>query len=208
MMLFTPLIGKIYNKVSPRLVVAFGVVLFSLSAFQMSHYTLDTSPGGIVGALLIQGCAFSCLWVPLTTVSLSSIPRNKLADATGSSSLVRQIGGSVGLAIFATLLSRSQSTARVGLIAHLFPGNPEVLARLGGARQMLGRGGMDMATARSTANAMIDYAVSRQATVLSFEKMFLLAGILFLLVMPMLLFLRAPEDEPHGGEKIEVHVEL
>ena len=73
---------------------------------------------------------------------------------------------------------------------------------------MLGRGGMDMATARSTANAMIDYAVSRQATVLSFEKMFLLAGILFLLVMPMLLFLRAPEDEPHGGEKIEVHVEL
>lgn len=208
MMLFTPLIGKIYNKVSPRLVVAFGVVLFSLSAFQMSHYTLDTSPGGIVGALLIQGCAFSCLWVPLTTVSLSSIPRQKLADATGSSSLVRQIGGSVGLAIFATLLSRSQSTARVGLIAHLFPGNPEVLARLGGARQMLGRGGMDMATARSTANAMIDFAVSRQATVLSFEKMFLLAGILFLLVMPMLLFLRAPKDEPRGGEKIEVHVEL
>jgi DHA2 family multidrug resistance protein len=208
MMLFTPLIGKIYNKVSPRVVVAFGVLLFSLSAYQMSHYTLDTAPGGIVGALLIQGCAFSCLWVPLTTVSLSSIPRNKLADATGSSSLVRQIGGSVGLAIFATLLSRSQSTARVGLIAHLFPGSPEVLARLGGARQMLGRGGMDMTTARSTANAMIDFAVNRQATVLSFEKMFLLAGILFLLVMPMLLFLRAPDDEPRGGEKIEVHVEL
>jgi DHA2 family multidrug resistance protein len=208
MMLFTPLIGKIYNKVSPRIVVAFGVVLFSLSAFQMSHYTLDTAPGGIVGALLIQGCAFSCLWVPLTTVSLSSIPRQKLADATGSSSLVRQIGGSVGLAIFATLLSRSQSTARVGLIAHLFPGNPQVLARLGAARQMLGRGGMDATTARSTANAMIDFAVSRQATVLSFEKMFLLAGILFLLVMPMLLFLRAPDDKAHGGEKIEVHVEL
>jgi DHA2 family multidrug resistance protein len=208
MMAFTPLIGKIYNKVSPRIVVAFGVVLFSLSAFQMSHYTLDTAPGGIVGALLIQGCAFSCLWVPLTTVSLSSIPRQKLADATGSSSLVRQIGGSVGLAIFATLLSRSQSTARVGLIAHLSPGNPQVLARLGSARQMLGRGGMDATTARSTANAMIDFAVSRQATVLSFEKMFLLAGILFLLVMPMLLFLRAPDESAHGGEKIEVHVEL
>jgi DHA2 family multidrug resistance protein len=72
---------------------------------------------------------------------------------------------------------------------------------------MLARGGMDATTARATAHAMIDFAVSRQATVLSFEKMFLLAGILFLLVMPMLLFLRAP-DEPRSGEKIEVHVEL
>lgn len=208
MMVFTPFVGRIYNKVSPRIVVGFGVILFSISAYQMSHYTLDTSPGGIVGALLIQGCAFSCLWVPLTTVSLSSIPRHKLADATGSSSLVRQIGGSVGLAIFATLLSRSQTTARGGLIAHLYPGNPEVLARLAGARQLLGRGGLDATTARTTAHAMIDFAVNRQATVLSFEKMFLLAGILFLLVMPMLLFLRAPEDKPRLGEKIEVHVEL
>jgi DHA2 family multidrug resistance protein len=174
----------------------------------MSHYTLDTSPSGIVSALLLQGCAFSCLWVPLTTVSLSSIPRQKLADATGSSSLARQIGGSVGLAIFATLLSRSQATARYGLIAHVYPGNAEVVTRLAAARQMLVRGGADTATARTTAHAMIDFAVDRQAAVLSFEKMFLLAGILFLLVMPMLLFLRAPDDGPRRSEKIDVHVEL
>jgi DHA2 family multidrug resistance protein len=210
MMVVTPFVGKIYNKVSPRLVVTVGIVMFAVSAYQMSHYTLDTGSAGIVSALLIQGAAFACIWVPLTTVALSSIPRHKLSDATGSNSLVRQIGGSVGLAIFATLLSRSEIRARIGLIAHLNPGNPELLARLGSSARMLaGRGGLDMATARTRANAMIEFAVDRQASVLSFEKMFLLSGLLFLLVLPLLLFLRAPKDEPSkGGEKIDVHVEL
>jgi DHA2 family multidrug resistance protein len=209
MMVVTPFVGKIYNKVSPRLVVCVGVLLFSFSAYQMSHYTLDTGASGIVAALLIQGAGFACIWVPLTTVALSSIPRHKLSDATGSNSLVRQIGGSVGLAVFATLLSRSQSAARVGLIAHLDPGNPELLGRLGSsARMMASRGGLDMATARTTAHAMLDFAVSRQAAVLSFEKMFLLAGLLFLFVLPLLLLLRAPDDEGQKGEKIDVHVEL
>jgi DHA2 family multidrug resistance protein len=176
----------------------------------MSHYTLDTGSTGIIAALLIQGAGFACIWVPLTTVALTSIPRHKLSDATGSNSLVRQIGGSVGLAVFATLLSRSESAARVGLISHLDPGNPELLARVGTTtRTLAGRGGLDMATARTTAHAMLDFAVNRQASVLSFEKMFLLAGLLFLLVLPLLLLLRAPKVEGDTkGEKIDVHVEL
>jgi DHA2 family multidrug resistance protein len=210
MMVVTPFVGKIYNKVSPRLVVAFGVVLFAVSAYQMSHYTLDTGAAGVVSALLVQGAAFACIWVPLTTVALTSIPRHKMSDATGSNSLVRQIGGSVGLAIFATLLSRSTTAARVGLIAHIVPGSPEVLARLAGSARMLaGRGGLDLSTARMTAHAMLDFGVERQASVLAFEKMFLLAGLLFLMVLPLLLFLKAPDTEGRPkGEKIDVHVEL
>jgi MFS transporter, DHA2 family, multidrug resistance protein len=210
MMLVTPFVGKIYNDVSPRLVVSIGICLFAVSAYQMSHYTLDTGAEGIVSALLIQGVAFACIWVPLTTVALSSIPRHKLSDATGSNSLVRQIGGSVGLAIFATLLSRSQTTARAAIVAHLVPGSPQLMARLGSTQRMLvSRGGLDMATARTTAHAMLEFAASRQASVLSFEKMFLLSGILFMAVLPLLLFLRAPEDDENKKtEKAEVHVEV
>jgi MFS transporter, DHA2 family, multidrug resistance protein len=211
MMVVVPFVGKIYNKVAPALVVAVGIVLFAVSAYQMSHYTLDTGSGGIVAALLIQGAAFACIWVPLTTVALSTIPRHKMSDATGSNSLVRQIGGSIGLAIFATLLSRSQTTARAGLIAHLDAGNPMLLGRIASSeRTLVGRGGLDMATARTSAHAMLEFMVDRQAAVLSFEKMFLLAGLLFLLVLPLLLFLRAPKDEKTTtkGEKIDVHVEL
>jgi DHA2 family multidrug resistance protein len=209
MMVFTPFVGRFYNQVSPRLVVGFGVVLFVIGAYQMSHYTLDTSQSGVISALLIQGAGFSFLFVPLTTVALTSIPRHKMTDATGLNSLVRQIGGSVGLAVFATLLSRSEHAARAGLVAHLNPGNPELYMRLASSQRMLsGAGGLDRSTARMTAQAMLDFAVQRQATVLAFEKMFLLAGIVFLLVMPLLLFLRTPDDQPKRAEKIDVHVEL
>src|SRR5262249_28509319 len=111
MMVATPIVGRLYNKVSPRAFVAFGVVLFAVSAWQMSHYTLQTSTSNILSTLILQGIAFSCLWVPLTTVALSSIPRHKLSDATGSNSLLRQIGGSMGLAVFGTLLPRFATAA-------------------------------------------------------------------------------------------------
>ncbi len=207
MMVGMPIVGRLYNRVSPRLFVAFGVVCFCVSAYMMSQYTLDTDPHGIIAALAIQGVGFACLWVPLTTVALSTIPRHKLADATGSNSLLRQIGGSIGLAAFATVLSRAQNGARTGLVAHLDPGRPEVQARLAAARQALAARGLDATSARLVAVRALDGVVGRQTAVLAFEKMFLLAGILFLVIMPLLLFLRAPKGGQTGG-KVDAHVEL
>ncbi len=146
----------------------------------MSHYTLQTGSGDVVSVLIIQGVAFSLLFVPLTTVALSSIERHKLADATGLNSLIRQIGGSVGLAIFATLLSRYITTARASLASHVIAGRPEVTARLSMIARAMQRGGSDPTTARQQATRVLNGLVTGQATVLSFEKLFLLAGILFL----------------------------
>ncbi len=208
MMVGMPIVGRLYNRVSPRLFVGAGAVCFCASAYMMSKYTLDTDPSGIIGALVVQGIGFACLWVPLTTVALSSIPRHKLADATGSNSLVRQIGGSVGLAIFATVLTRAQYTARAGLVAHVDPGRIEVQARLAAGQQALTGRGLDLTSARLAAMRAVDAVVSRQVAVLSFEKMFLLAGILFLLVMPLLFFLKAPKSGGGSGVKADAHVEL
>ncbi len=204
MMAGMPIVGRLYNRVPPRLFVAFGVVCFCISAYMMSHYTLDTDPAGVIAALSVQGAGFACLWVPLTTVALSSIPRHKLADATGSNSLLRQIGGSVGLAVFATLLSRARDTARAGLVAHIDPGRPDVQARISSMQHALGGGA---GAGRQMALQAIDFIVTRQATVLAFEKMFLLAGILFVVVMPLLIFLKAPKNAVVGA-KPDAHVEL
>lgn len=207
MMVVTPFVGRFYSKVSPRIVIAIGVLAIAISAYQMSHYTLDTSTGGITAALLIQGVGFSCLFVPLMTVAIAKIPRNKLADATGLNSLVRQIGGSVGIAIFATLQMRGVVAARHALVAHLNPGNPELISRLASMGQVFGaRGGLDGTSARSGATAMLDFLVFRQATVLSFEKSFLLAGIVFLLILPLLLFLKSDSSKP--APKVDVHLDM
>jgi DHA2 family multidrug resistance protein len=204
MLVVMPIVGRIYNKISPRIVVAFGILLFAYTAWLMGHYTLATSSRGIVNVLILQGIAFSCLFIPLTTVALSTIPRHRLPDATGLNSLLRQTGGSVGLAIFATLLTRFAIKARDGMLNSLTGDRPIVLARLAGIRRMLEAHGMSSAAAQATAARMLDGQIRQQAMVLSFEKLFYLSGICFLCVLPLVYFLRAPK----GAEKIDVHVEM
>jgi len=204
MMVMMPIIGRIYNKVSPRLTVAVGVVIFSITAYMMSQYTLETSQTDIIAALVLQGIAFSCLFIPLTTVALSEIPRHKLADATGLNSLLRQIGGSIGLAIFATLIPRYTTRTMSALGAHVTAGNPEVAQRLGGLTHLFAGRGYGIVQAKQAAERAIGGMVAQQAAVLVFEKMFLVAGIAFLFVLPLLIWLRSPE---HEGNKVEVHIE-
>jgi DHA2 family multidrug resistance protein len=213
MMVAMPIVGRLYNRVSPRLFVGFGICLFFISAVQMSHYTLATSAAGIVGTLLIQGVAFACLFIPLTTVALSTIPRPKLADATGLNSLLRQIGGSIGLAVFASLIPRFTTQAMYGMTAHMVAGRPEVDQRLGMMTQLLMRQGASARDASRESIRLLWGLTMRQATVLTFEKLFMLSGILFVLVMPLLIFLRSPEHEKrersqNAAAAEHVHVEI
>jgi DHA2 family multidrug resistance protein len=204
MLLVMPIVGRIYNKVSPRLVVAIGIVMFAYTAWLMGHYTLQTSQRDIVNVLIIQGVAFSCLFIPLTTVALSTIPRHRLSDATGLNSLLRQTGGSIGLAIMATLMSRFATRARDAMLANVTMARSAVAARMAAMERMLMSRGYDPAAAHETAARMIDGGLRRQAMVLSFERLFYICGIAFLCVLPLVFFLKMPEN----AEKLEVHVEM
>lgn len=208
MMLITPLVGKLYNVVSPRILVGAGVIAFTIGAFQMSHFTLDTGPWQIFGSLVWQGFGFSLLFVPLTTVALSRVPRAKMTDATGLNSLLRQIGGSVGLAIFATLLGRSATQARASIGAHLGITDPMAMMRLQQLEHGLAARGMDAASAHAAAPAALAQQVAAQAMVLSFEKMFLLAGICFMAILPLLAFLKVDREAEAGDHRPEVHLEM
>jgi MFS transporter, DHA2 family, multidrug resistance protein len=202
-MIAIPLAGRLYNVVQPRILVMIGVVMVALSAYEMSRYTLDTSSHSVVAAIILQGFGFAMIFVPLTTVALASIPRFRMTDATGLNSLLRQIGGSLGLAAFATLLPHFVQTARTGLISHLVAGRPEVAQRIGGIQAGLAARGLDPATATATTRRVLDGMITRQATLLAFERMFILAGIAFLIVIPISFFLKAPANM--RGKRVDLH---
>jgi DHA2 family multidrug resistance protein len=208
MMVVMPIVGRIYNRVSPRLTVAFGVVLFSISAYMMSKYTLDTTQNDIIGVLIIQGVAFACLFIPLTTVALSTVPRQKLADATGLNALLRQIGGSLGLALFATLIPRFTQVAINSIQSHLTLTRPEVADRLAAMTRGFMARGYDYAAATEAAERALTGMVARQATVLMFEKLFLFAGLLFLIVLPLLFFLKSPDHDAANAPKVDAHIDV
>jgi DHA2 family multidrug resistance protein len=196
MLVVMPIVGRIYNIVSPRIVVAFGILLFAYTAWLMGHYTLETSARGVVNVLIIQGIAFSCLFIPLTTVALSSIPRHRMPDATGLNSLLRQVGGSIGLAIMATLMTRFATKARGAMLANVSLSRPAVAQRVAALQHKFGD--------PQVAAQIIDMQMRRQAMVLSFERLFMICGIAFLCVLPLVLLLRMPEN----AQKVEVHVEM
>jgi MFS transporter, DHA2 family, multidrug resistance protein len=204
MMVTTPIVGKIYNRVSPRLLVAIGVIMVSLGSFALGRVTLQSSSTDIVEAILIQGAGFAFLFVPLTTAALSNVPRTLLSDATGLNSLLRQIGGSVGLALFATLLSRNAVLARHGVVAHFTIDRPEVMARLAQLQAFFSSKGYDLAGAKAAALGALAGVATQQSMVLAFEHVFHLAGIVFLAVLPLLLFLKVQR----GAAADTAHVEV
>ena len=211
MMVGITIVGRLYNKVKARILILIGISLVAASTFLMSRYTIDTGAHRMVTAIVIQGLGFSSLFVPLTAVALSTIPRYRLADATGLNSLLRQIGGSLGLAAFATFLPRFIATARNALAAHLPIGRPELMTRIGMIERGLRAQGFDQSSAQTAAGRVLGGMVVRQATVLAFERMFLVAGIAFLFILPLVLFLKAPPLKgPPGARapKPEVHLEM
>lgn len=206
MMLAVPIVGRVYNVVSPQAFIAFGVALFAVSSWMLSHLTLESGSSDIVIALCVQGVAFACLFVPLTTVALANISRARMADATGLNSLMRQIGGAVGLAIFATLVGNLAVVARGGISPHITPTRPEVWQRLQALESMFSARGLDPTSARQAAVRALDGTVVAQSTVLSFDHLFIVAGVAFLFVLPLLALLRVPPQAPAGSR--DVHVEM
>ncbi len=208
MMVATPIIGRIYNKVSPRIVIGAGILFIAWGALDMSRLTLQSGLHDIVWAIMTQGLGFSCLFVPLSTVALSAIPRHKLADAAGLNSLFRQIGGSVGLAVGATVLTTYGAQARTSLVAHVTGADPAAVERL---RMMTGgflARGFDMAAAREMATRALDGVIERQASLLAFDRVFLVAGFAFVAVLPLLAFLKTPADKSAiARPKPDIHLE-
>lgn len=207
MMVLMPFVGRLYGKVPTRLMVGAGVILTGVGVFQMSHFSLATGSHDIVSAIIFQGLGFSLMAVPLSTTALSRVPRNRMADATGLNSLLRQIGGSIGLAVFASMLERNSIQAKAALAVHINPGRPEVASRMMLMERGLMARGLDAVHAHTASLKMMAGTVMRQAMVLSFDKLFVLASLLFVVALPMLYFLKSPDD-PKSQEPAHVDVEI
>jgi DHA2 family multidrug resistance protein len=206
MMATVPIVGRLYGKVSARLLIAFGLTLVSAGAIWLSRVNLQTTTTGITHPIMLQGIGFAFLFVPLTTAALSEIPRTKLADATGLNSLLRQVGASMGLAVFASLLSRYAVHAKAALSAHVTLDRPEVQERLAALVGGFQARGFDPTSAREMALRALDGTVMRQAMVLSFDKVFLLSGILLLCVLPLLYFLEVKRLASSRSQHVEMEM--
>jgi DHA2 family multidrug resistance protein len=195
MMIMSPIVGKLYNKVKPAYLCAAGLLLTALGCWMQADINLQTSTDDLLWPLAITGAGFALLFVPMTTAALSNVPRHQLAGAAGVNGFVRQIGGSIGLSIFATLFSRYSAHATAGIAEHVTLLRPEVAAEAAATKASLIARGMSSDIATALMQKSFAGRATLQGTVMGFDKTFILQTITFVVVLPLLVFLRVRRDD-------------
>ena len=121
-----PLAGRLYNSWGARNILLVGLGITVCSYWQFAHLSLDVNGHDLIVPQLFQGMGFGMMFVALSTVVLSTVDKPKMTSAVGLYNVTRQIMGSVGIAIAASLLSNGEILYRSVLIQHVTPYNPVV----------------------------------------------------------------------------------
>src|SRR5664279_985022 len=177
-----PISGRISDKLNPKIPLFIGVVIFAFSFYLNSKLSWLTELNFIMISLYLRGFAMGLMFTALTTVSLSEISRDKMAQASAITNSIRQLGGSLGVALLATLL-----TTRVNFHAQVFGGaiNPrseifqQTTSRI--KYHMQNEAGSAPSIASRQSQALLLSNVNKQAFIQGVDDDFLLAGIITLI---------------------------
>ena len=187
------LAGKLVRRVSPPALMLGGLIAMAYSLWDQTGWTLEVSTSVIIANGLIQGCAMGFVYLPMSVMLFSTLPGYLRTDAAGLTSLVRNTGGSIGIAVASVMLARNVQISHADLAAHITPYNlafdPSLLNGLGS----LGAGAM----------GEVDGLINRQATMIAFLDDFRLMFMVSLAIMPIVLFARRSAP-PAPGEPIGI----
>jgi DHA2 family multidrug resistance protein len=182
--------GLIVRYVDARLLMAFGFAILGYSTWLLGQINLNIGMGSVVIPNIASGFAMGFIFVPLTTMTLSRLPKQEMGNATGIYNLMRNIGGSIGIATVTTMLVRGAQAHQNYLAANAGAGNPVTGGLVRGLQAKFFSQGIDMVTAQHKAVGMLYRSVQQQAALMAYMDNFRLMAFLALLCIPMLLFFR------------------
>jgi DHA2 family multidrug resistance protein len=177
------------NRLDPRWIIVTGCALNAYAMYLMATLTLQASYWDIMLPRFIQGLGIGCSFVPLSTVALSAVPMRELGHASGLFNFIRTIGGSIGIAMVATLLERGAQSHQARLAAHVSLYDPDVWDRYHTLVAGFAARGADTVTAEQQAWAHLYAIVQREALTLSFIDNFWRLAWIFAAVVPFVLLL-------------------
>lgn len=191
-MLGMPFVGMFIGRYDARKFLAAGLFIASLTLFRFSQLNANVGYWDLFWPQFIQGFALSLLFVPLTTITMNRISKENMGNATSLFNLLRNIGGSVGIAAVITMFARRQQTFIHNLGAHVTPYSAQTQAMRHGLQSMFQSSGSDPATASHQAYVSMFGVVQRQAVMLSFLDVYQLLGLIFLLLIPLTMIMKRP----------------
>ena len=203
--LSTMLVGKLVKYFDSRLLLACGFSILGYSTLLLSHVNLGISMVSIAMPSLLNGFGSGFIFVPLTMMTLGRLRKREIGNAAGIYNLMRNIGGSVGIATVTTFLVRGSQMHQSYLVANVTTRNPMMVAMLHGLQAKLCSGGFDAYTAHRKAMATLYEILQQQASLLAYVDNFRLLGLLSLLCVPLAMFFRSVQkranDHPNFSDK-------
>jgi DHA2 family multidrug resistance protein len=175
------LVGRMIGRVDTRLIIFVGLCLTVLSLWQMTRFSLLMGISPIIVSGMLQGFGLGCTFVPLNTIALSNLPRHILTQGTAIRSVMRSLGGSVGISILEAQLSQNTQIVHSRLIENLRPDNPLAQAPLLHAPYSL---------TEPHGIAALNAEVTRQAAMIAYINDYQLMMVIVLVCIGLLLLVR------------------
>ncbi|HEY2065989.1 MAG TPA: DHA2 family efflux MFS transporter permease subunit [Gemmatimonadaceae bacterium] len=191
-------VGRNAARLDARITVPIGASLFLYSMWKLSLLSFDAGAPDVFWPLIARGVGLGLIFVPLTGATMAELKTSELAQGTGMFNLTRQLGGSLGIAISATLLSRFTAQSRALLAEHIVAGDPLTFARVDLITRGLVGKGVNAIAAKQQALAVLDRQLQGQASVLAFSRLYLLSGMALMCALPLLLLFRSGKSRGLG----------
>ncbi len=191
----TLVVGRLVGKIPMRWMLGFGFVMLAISSFMLSNLTLQVSQINVIWPSVINGIAISFIFVPLTTTTMSQLAQQQIGNASGLYNLMRNLGGSIGIAFVTTMLARGAQVHQALMVGHLTPTDPVFAQRLAATKNALSLQS-DPVTATTMAYATIYNTLDQQAHLWAFVDVFLLFGFIALGGIPLILLFKKVKAAP------------
>lgn len=201
-LLMMPLVGALTAKIDARQLLVGGLVVGGVTMWWLGDLNLQAGYWDIFWPQFLQGAGMALLFVPLTTVSMATIEPQRMGNATSLFNLMRNIGGSMGIALTGTYLQRDRQAVSAALGEHINVYDPVAQSMLSQITNAMIAAGSDAVTATQRAYVILHGMLLRQAAMVSFVTIFRVLGVVFLLMIPLVLLMKRPR---RGGAAVGAH---
>ncbi|MDB6130124.1 MAG: Drug resistance transporter EmrB/QacA subfamily [Verrucomicrobiales bacterium] len=199
--LATLLVGRLVGKVSYRWLMVFGFVLLTIASFLLGRLNMQMRQFDIIWPSIVNGIAVSLIFVPLTTTTMAQLRQEQIGNASGIYNLMRNIGGSFGIAVVTTIIDRASQTHQADMMSHLTPYDPVYQERVGAISHALASQ-TGTWEASHQAQAIVYGIVQQQAQLAAFVDNFRFFGVICMLCVPVIFIFKNVKG---AKPKAEVH---
>lgn len=197
-----PIIGRLLSAgAKPQILVSLGMLIFFIYSFWgYKILTPDTGKDAFFWMLIVRGLGLSLLFIPITTLALSTLKGQEIGQGAALTGMMRQLGGSFGIAAITTFIANQTSKHTAYIAEHLDASSWDVQQRIAMLKASFMAKGMTPDVALQTAYKILNLSVLKQASVQAYMDVFLYLGVLFLICIPFILFVKQRESK----EKIDL----